>query len=349
MYRLLIVCIDGTWNSNEERYRTFSKPTNVQRISRLLEDNDDGYVGRKGFVPQRVLYRPGVGTQGFVDRVVGGVWGTGSIFRVCDGYRFLCENYMPGDEIAFFGFSRGAFAVRSIIGVLTNLGVLRADRAHFAPEAVSLTYRERSENHSADWKRLFAFAKEHCHAETPNVRFVGLWDTVIRYGPLMPPFKWLLRSATKRHFGLFDHQAPPCVKKVCHALALDERRAAFWPWRFEKRLFEKDLDVWYQTIEEVWFAGAHSDVGGGYEDSRAAEIPLTWMIERAERRGLRFRLPPPPAFNHDCSAPLHDESQFWPWRFLPSRQRLVLASDQIHESVRARTSLLGYQPAAKMP
>jgi uncharacterized protein (DUF2235 family) len=100
MPRNLVVCIDGTWNSNAEKSQFFSHPTNVERISKVLIDD-----GRK----QRVIYRPGVGTQGIVDRVIGGVWGAGSTERICDGYRFLCESYEPGDRIALFGLDLTRF------------------------------------------------------------------------------------------------------------------------------------------------------------------------------------------------------------------------------------------------
>src|SRR5947209_12930811 len=110
MARRLVVCIDGTWNSTAEQAKYFCAPTNVQRISELLVNDEC----------QRVFYLPGIGTGSPTDRFLGGVWGAGTTRRIYDGYRILCENWQPHDAIVLIGFSRGAFAVRWITGVMAN-------------------------------------------------------------------------------------------------------------------------------------------------------------------------------------------------------------------------------------
>lgn len=329
MARCLIVCIDGTWNSSAEKPNPFSQPTNVARISELLIND-----GKR----QLVIYRPGVGTSGFVDQFIGGVWGAGSTERICDGYRFLCKNYKPGDRLAFFGFSRGAFAVRSIIGVLTKVGVLRSDQLHLVRKAVSL-YREPYWNNHL---KLHSFAKRYCHEWNPTIMFVGLWDTVIRYGPVLAPFRGILKFALKRPFGLFDQTIPAKVRHFCHALALDECRSAFWPWRVSNEKLAPE-----QVLEEMWFAGSHTDVGGGYSDSRSAEFPLRWIAEHAANAGLEFHQRP--IVSKDSHLAPLNPSRVSFWRILPSRRRIVQGSDRLHNSVKLRAQTASYRPIARLP
>jgi uncharacterized protein (DUF2235 family) len=126
MSRCLIVCIDGTWSSSAEKSRYFFYPTSVERISQLLVNDSKR---------QQIDYLPGVGTGGLVDRVIGGIWGAGSNERIRSGYRFLCENYREGVRLAFFGFNRGAFTVRAIIG-------LSPESAFCAPISLSMFLRQ---------------------------------------------------------------------------------------------------------------------------------------------------------------------------------------------------------------
>lgn len=327
MSRNLIVCIDGTWNSSAEKSEQFSEPTNVWRISRFLLNDE---------ITQRVIYVPGVGTKGLSDKLVGGVWGKGTTQRICDGYRFLCEYYEPGDIVSLFGFSRGAFAVRAIIGLLINFGVLRSSRLNRVREAVRLyrTERTRADDQS--------FIERNCHEVKPEIRFVGVWDTVIRFGPLLAPVQELLMSVRGERFGLYDHHLPQTVRYFCHALALDERRAAFSPWRGE-RLEQSPLG----QVEEVWFAGAHSDIGGGYPDARLSELPLAWISERAADAGLIFQRMPPVGKNSYLAPPHRSRRGIW-W-LLPSRRRTVRESDHVHDSVERKMQHTEYRPAAKLP
>jgi len=330
MTRRLVVCIDGTWNSSAEKSYFFAHPTNVHRISELLLDDGKS---------QRVIYVPGVGTRGLADRVMGGVWGTGCIERVCSGYSFLCKGYEEGDQIALFGFSRGAFAARSIVGVIQNLGVLHSDQLHNVVKAVSL-YRRALMGRSR-YEKISAFKETRCHEEKPVIAFVGVWDTVIRYGPLLTPLGLLLEKTLQQHLGLFDHRIPLNVRHFCHALALDEHRSAFWPWRAEKQNTAPP-----DQVEEMWFSGSHSDIGGGYVDSRLAEFPLRWMCERAAAAGLKFNhMPSVGASSH--LAPLNP-SRIGIWRTLPSRRRTVEDCDCLHDSAKRRIQSSSYRPKARL-
>jgi uncharacterized protein (DUF2235 family) len=326
MSRAFIVCIDGTWNSSAEESRFKSYPTNVERISRLLVN--DGAT-------QRVFYRPGVGTQGYIDRLIGGVWGSGTTRLICDGYRFICEHYQPGDRLSLFGFSRGAFQVRAIVGIIARIGVLRFGQLEYVPKAVSLA-------RSPLWMDravVDAFSAAHC--DKVPITFVGVWDTVIRYGPVLAPVRKTLELAQRMRFGLVDNTIPFWVGHFCHALALDERRAAFWPWRARKDRSSQ------QQVEELWFAGTHSDVGGGYADTGLSEIALQWMIERAQYAGLLFHKQT--SVRENCDLAGVNPSRIGIWRFLRSQRRLVEESDHFHASVERRMRAGLYQPAARLP
>lgn len=325
MPRHLIACIDGTWNSEPEHSQFFSGPTNVARVSKLLISD-----GKR----QRVLYAPGIGTGGYFDRIIGGTWGAGTMARVRTVYRSLCESYEPGDQIALFGFSRGAFAARAIAGLIGTVGLVRNDQLDHIEQAFSCY-----QNPKMLWgSEGQTFRDRHSYSVT--VFFIGLWDTVIRHGPILAPVGWLIERALSRRFGLVDQRAGRHIRHVAHALALDEERSAFRPFRMT-------ASHPAQTVQELWFAGSHSDVGGGYQESRPSEFSLRWIIERAAQAGLMFH--EMPRIHEDAySAPLNP-SRIRTWRLLPSRRRVLMESDRIHESVHLRMRATSYRPVAKLP
>lgn len=325
MPRLLIFCIDGTWNSELERSRFFSWPTNVARVSELLINDGER---------QSVLYVPGVGTQGYSDRIIGGIWGAGSTARLRTVYKSLCENYEPGDEIALFGFSRGAFTARAIAALIGTVGIIRHNQLDQIDQAFSLHHGRMNL-----WGSLLRTFRD-AHSYEATVLFMGLWDTVIRHGPVLAPLGWLIERALNRRFGLMDHYPGGHVKHVVHALALDEERSAFRPWRIT-------ISNPFQTVKEVWFAGSHSDVGGGYENSKPSEFSLRWVVDRAAMAGLMFHERPRISENAH-RAPLNP-SRNGIWRLMPSRKRNVMESDSIHESVHLRMCTTSYRPIAKIP
>ena len=240
--------------------------------------------------------------------------------------------------MALFGFSRGAFAVRSILTVLARVGLLRADQLDAdqrdrVAEAIRLARRPL-------WmgrEKIETFVRDY--SERPVlVRFVGVWDTVIRYGPFLAPVRTALELSRQTHFGLFDQRVPFFVGQFRHAIALDEARASFFPWRIE---IQKG-----QPHEEVWFAGSHSDVGGGHADARLSQITLSWMAERAADAGVHFDKMP--AVEEDSYLGEIYPSRSGYWRFLPSLARTVQESD-LHELVERRMREKDYSPLATLP
>jgi uncharacterized protein (DUF2235 family) len=319
----LIACIDGTWNAHVEGEPLASNATHVARICELLIN------GATPTGHQRVIYRSGVGTSRR-DALRGALWGKGSLERIQAAYRFICEQYEPGDELSLFGFSRGAFAVRSVLGVIASAGVLRRTELDHVAAAVALT------RPGSDATERSNFTREHSY-EVP-IRFVGVWDTVVMHGPLTTPVRFVSEHLFRQRFGLFDQTVPTKVQRFCHALALDEQRAAFWPSRAQRD--EQNPE----RVEEVWFAGCHADVGGGCPDPRVSTLALEWMVERAAQEGLVFK-ELPRASPDACCAPLHP-SRVRGWLLLGCRPRIVERGDVLHPSVEQRMRATGYIPAA---
>ena len=271
MSRRLVVCCDGTWNSPDQPSGSDGAPTNVTKLAL-------GVAGRDGEgTEQRVHYQKGVGTRRF-ERLRGGALGVGLSRNIKECYRFLVESYGPGDELYFFGFSRGAYTARSLAGLVRNSGILRPEHAARLDDAYGL-YRKRSDEYHPTGTEAQIFRRMYAHEEEDlEIRFLGVWDTVGALGiPLRIPF-------LTRLWSFHDTKLSSRVRSACHALAIDERRGLFEP-----TLWQQQAHATGQTLAQVWFAGVHSDVGGGYRDSALSEIALLWMVERAREAGLAFR------------------------------------------------------------
>lgn len=271
MTRRLVVCCDGTWNRPDEVVDGVPAPTNVSKLALgVARVDDDG-------VAQPLFYEPGVGTRRF-ERLRGGAFGLGLGRNVRDCYRFLVETYRPGDELYFFGFSRGAFTARSTVGLVRNSGILRREHAARIDDAYRL-YRSRAPTTHPEGLEAQIFRRMHCH-EACDVHFVGVWDTV---GALGIPIDGLRLPFAQRLWGFHDTTLSRHVRFAYQALAIDEQRGPFRP-----TLWQRQADADDQTLEQVWFAGVHSDVGGGYPNPALAEIALLWMVQRARECGLAF-------------------------------------------------------------
>ncbi len=264
MARNLVICCDGTSND------VTGDPTNVLKLYRILRRDES----------QLTYYAPGVGTVSDPTNKTGvGKWisrrldlGFGLSLRenVCDIYRFLASHYETGDQIFLFGFSRGAYAVRAVAGMIQFLGLLRVEQIGMERHAWSIYADDDGKLRGTErFKAGRRFANAFSIHPKPQVHFLGGWDTVSSFG-------WLWNMRTLPHTS-----NNPNVKHVRHAVALDERRAMFQQnlvWRNEAN----------ESFEEVWFAGGHGDVGGGWPDdqSQLSKIPLKWMVESAVSQGL---------------------------------------------------------------
>lgn len=283
----LVVCCDGTWNNADSQ----SAATNVAQIARSIHATQN-----TGGVMQIVLYLRGVGTSGLhAETLIEGAIGLGIDENIRSAYMFVAQNYLPGDEIFLFGFSRGAYTARSLAGFIGACGVLKRQRLADLAKAWTY-YREGALPHSPHDFIKISQSDSHTNAQ---IKFLGVWDTV---GALGIPGQILARL-NHQLYGF--HDTGPCavVKRGCHALAIDEHRDEFVP------------TLWTGTppegvrIEQVWFTGAHADVGGGYVTRKLADIPLVWMANKAEEEGLALDwtcLPDPKGL--DPKAPSHNSS-----------------------------------------
>jgi uncharacterized protein (DUF2235 family) len=266
----IVLCCDGTWNSADQETNGVPCPTNVVKLGYRVAKHD-----AKG-TPQIVYYDEGVGTGNFIDRVSGGAFGEGLEQNIHDAYRFLASNYEPGDQLYVFGFSRGAFTARSIVGMIRKCGVLALKNVKHYREALEL-YRNESRPADAGPTQ---FRTNYCAYGNEDIKvdFIGVWDTVGALGIPLRGLRWLTRKDHQFH----DTQLSGIVQRACHALAIDEYRGSFEPATWDYAPKE------WQRVEQVWFCGAHSDVGGGYAEHQLSDIALEWMIGKARDAGLTF-------------------------------------------------------------
>jgi uncharacterized protein (DUF2235 family) len=323
MSKRLVVCCDGTWNTPDQ-----SSPTNVSKLFNAIDRT------RGAPVEQLATYERGVGTRPW-ERSIGGMFGFGLSGNVLAGYRFLIDHFTPAadnadgvdDEIFLFGFSRGAFTARSLGGLIRNSGLLRRAHVERVDEAYAL-YRSRSESThpSSDAAERFRAA----YAHTPRIRFIGVWDTVGALG--IPADRLRLLRLFNRRWEFHDTQLSRSVDHAYHAVSIDERRGPFRPTMWIQNDRPGD-----QVVEQVWFAGVHSDVGGGERDPSLSELALHWMAGRAAACGLvlapsflRAKQPPQAASSParrkgqwiapDPLGPIH-ESHTGVWRLLGAHAR----------------------------
>ncbi len=280
----LVICCDGTWNSADQMVDGEPCPTNVVRFAYRVAKRD-----AKG-IAQIVYYDQGVGTGNSLDRLSGGALGKGLEANIHDAYRFLLANYEFGDELFVLGFSRGAFTARSLVGMVRKCGILHQKHARHYSAATQLYCNHEGPNDPGPSD----FRDKYCtYGNTDiKVQFIGVWDTVGALGIPVAGLRWLT-NIDKYQF--HDTELSSTVVNACHALAIDEHRGPFLPAIWEA------WDKPNQNIEQVWFCGAHSDVGGGYGKTKVAntsgqvafnpqlsDISLEWMLGKAQAAGLAF-------------------------------------------------------------
>lgn len=261
----LVVCLDGTWNTPDQKDRGEIRPSNVVKLARSVTP-----VAPDATV-QAVFYDRGVGTDWGLDRLTGGAFGHGITRNIEDAYRFLVNNYSDGDDIYIFGFSRGAYTARSTAGMIRNSGLLKKRHADQFPQAYEL-YRDASV-HPNDARAVDFRSK---YAWEPRIKFIGVWDTVGALGVPVTGLRWLTRGRHEFH----DVTLSSYIDNAFHALAIDEKRGPFAPTLWEAKGVEG------QTIDQVWFAGVHTNVGGGYADSGLSDIAFLWMLNKAKECDL---------------------------------------------------------------
>lgn len=267
----IVICADGTWNEPDQIDEKTGRrhPTNVMKVARaVLPQADDGTI-------QVVYYYKGVGTGGGLDKFTGGAFGKGIEANIRALYRFIVYNYAEGDELYFFGFSRGAFTVRTLAGFMNKVGFIKKDDDYYVPE-IYACYESNKGPGSPEW--IKAFHNVQSTRACPPIRFVGVWDTVGSLGA--PGFLGQLFNKGKYQYHDIGLNAP--IQNAFQALAIDERRKPFAP-----DLWTRPAG-WAGQLEQAWFPGVHSNVGGGYAPDGLANEALHWIVEKAENLGLQF-------------------------------------------------------------
>ena len=300
MPKNIVICCDGTGNEFGP------ENTNVVKLFELLT---------KDPLTQVAYYDPGVGTlsaPGVISapaklftKLLGLAFAFGLTANIEDAYRYLMERYQEGDRIYLFGFSRGAFTVRALAGMLYKCGLLQRGSENLIPYA-SKMYRHGSRDLAVQFKHAFS-------RDCP-VHFIGVWDTVKSVG--------LIR---RRRFP--NSVLNPSVAHARQALSLDEKRSHYQPslWASAPQ----------QDIRQVWFAGVHSDVGGGYAQAGVSHVALHWLALQAHAQGLIFNPADLKAYPANPEGLIHNPLlPFW-W-ILGWRRRFVPDQAEVCESVRMR-------------
>ncbi|KAI0734438.1 hypothetical protein C8Q72DRAFT_880101 [Fomitopsis betulina] len=296
----LIVCCDGTWQDGIVVNAKW-KYTNVLRFARTIMHTDERLNPP---IHQIVLYQSGIGSahnlysevidgttrlyrplkEGYYLTSLEGTTGASLGDKVEEAYAFLAQNYQRGDEIYLFGFSRGAYTARTIASLIGDIGVLdRTDMDHFSDIFVSLQKRAKSTD-PEEIQKLEAFlapwtgpsASGMVRADRGpggfSVKCVGVWETVGSVG--LPEELAIHSEKTTSLLGFRDKKLGPHVERAYHALALNEPRADFDCAKFEQTDAGREKG---QILKQCWFAGCHSDVGGGYQQHDLSDLTLTWM------------------------------------------------------------------------
>lgn len=305
-----VIILDGTLSTLEP-----GQESNAGLLFKLLVESRPG-------LHRRVYYEPGLQWEGW-RHAPGFLQGKGISRQIRRAYGWLASQYREGDRIYLFGYSRGAYAVRSLAGVIDRIGLLRREEA--TERAVRQVWRHYRTAPGAATAQAFAAA--HCHSDAV-IEVVGVWDTVKALG-LRLPLLWML---TEKQTAFHSPYLGRSIRHGFQALALNETRAVFDPV-----MWQSPPD-WPGNVEQVWFRGSHGDVGGQvgtYPQARPlANIPLVWMVERAEAAGLAM----PPGwrarFPCDATAPMMGTTRGWAKLFLLRRPRLVGRdpSEAIHPS-----------------
>lgn len=276
----IVICYDGTWNALTDP----SAVTNVVRVGQAVKATDEHNRS------QIVYYNAGVGSGGPIDRLLGGVFGVGVRANVKRGLAFLTLNWAPGDEIYIFGFSRGAYTARALAGVITAIrGVPRQEYFHRLEDIWNFYRLSPRERHSDEARLKYEIDKMVAEVPRPKplIKCLAVWDTVGSYGiPAGLGLSGLARKLTSWTRGFHDNMLHPRIEVGLQALAIDELRSAFSPTAWVGDPTEPNEN---QHVEQVWFAGVHANVGGGYLRSGLSDLALIWMMARVEAlTKLRF-------------------------------------------------------------
>lgn len=322
MAKNIVIFSDGTGQEGGK-----GENTNVYRLFNMIEDRTPDQIA---------FYDRGLGTGW--RKLSGMAFGVGISKNIKECYHFVFEHYQAGDRLFLFGFSRGAYTVRSLSGFLDLVGVLPKSRAELIHEAYRI-YRivdvEKRKVKADD------FLSRH-HTMGCPIRFIGVWDTVRALGV---PFK-VLEALNPMKNKFHNHRLCQNVGYGCHALSIDDQRKTFHP-----TLWQEQHATENQKIEQVWFPGVHTDIGGGYRKHGLADITLEWIVKKACEHGLRLypkhKIKPQPVANglmhnsREGLAKLYRKAQrTWPLKGVQP----VIHQSALDRTLNSNNESNGYEP-----
>lgn len=315
MPKNIVLLSDGTGNSAASPFKT-----NVWRLYQAVDITEP--QPQSGLRRQIMAYDNGVGTESFKPlAALGGAFGIGVWQNVKDLYTFVCRNYVHDDDdyIFGFGFSRGAFTMRLLMGLIGKCGIVKAISDAELDRCVQMAYEAYRRDFLIRASRQRGMIYHHiltppkyrqdngqttamvdlsgcgCVQHFPDIRFIGVWDTVDAYGMPVDELKFAIDDWVWP-MSFADRDPSKRLLTIRHALSLDDERPTFRPVLWNEVIKDpedpKNEKKWQRlsqnTIQQVWFAGVHANVGGGYPDDGLAFAALDWMMAEAEGQGLRF-------------------------------------------------------------
>lgn len=323
MPKKIVFCADGTWNQPHSPAIVEGNDTNVNKLFNCLARTSS----------QATTYDSGVGTgESLFQHLIAGAFGEGLLQKVKDGYTAIAKNYKPEDAIYIFGFSRGAYTARCLAGMIAICGLPTKGFDKNLVETAFQAYRDKSQRAT-----LLASLKDYGLFDA-QITCLGVWDTVGELGIPIDPL-----GLNNARYGFLDTTLHPDVRNAFQALSIDERRREFPP-----TLWSGSIQPG-RRMEQVWFAGSHCDVGGGYNETGLSDITLGWMLKKA----LSSDPANPLEVIDDAVLPylnleaknalgvIHDSWSIW-WG--PSRSRSVPQDATIANSVQMRIAQSDYRP-----
>lgn len=305
MSKSIVVCYDGTNNEYGEHNTNV-----VKTFEAIVKDNN-----------QVAFYDPGVGTFSFVGRRLGRLVGIGLglLFgygirqNIEDGYEYLMNNFRPGDKVFLFGFSRGAYTARALAGMIHQFGILQQGSKNLIPYVSKMYFKKDKEKNFTVIKGFKSTFSNIC-----KPHFIGLWDTVGALG----------RNLSKK---FPDYKLNEDVKYGFQAMAIDEKRRPY-----KVVLWDESDKKDNQIIEQVWFAGVHSEVGGGCpkDECSRSDIAFAWMMDKASAPECCLKLKDDwqDSLNQDAGADIH--ALTFPWSIpMLQKKRVIPSGAIIHQSV----------------
>ena len=315
MTKNIVVFSDGTGQEGGK-----GNNSNVYKLFNMIENRTENQV---------IFYDRGLGTGW--RKISGQVAGMGISKNIKECYRFIFDEYSAGDQVFLFGFSRGATTVRSLSSFIHLFGILPKSR----PELIDHAYRiYRIADHEKRNRRAAEFVAKH-HTMWCNIRFLGAWDTVAALGIPISFLNHLMSVLPFFRHRFQDLSLSESVEYARHALAIDDERKLFHPVVWEPHLND------HQTLDQVWFCGVHTAIGGGYAEQELSDIPLGWMRDEAVSFGLRLYSDHAVTLHPDVNGVMHDSRGSGVARIYPKKIRHWDSGKRglpvVHESVVKRT------------